>query len=137
MTSDEIESVLRQDIEWAVSNRNWDPNSPAVFDYEHGKWAKPPLASLCGVCAVGAYVLRRNLPVVPHKNNIYLSCVDTAAADLGVSVGWMQDLFHAVADHPHDDRPLTKDHYDNQDARDMGWRLRDFADSIDKPRDTE
>ncbi len=59
-----VEKALREDIRWAIrSGLGWDPHTPAEEDSYGKRWVQNPRTGRCGVCAIGAHVIRRQPPL--------------------------------------------------------------------------
>jgi len=103
-TYERVEKVLRSDIRWAIrSGIGWNSDNPACF--VDGKWV--PYSSKCGVCAIGAHVIRNQ----PKKSNqfgfVSNDDVDTTAKSLRVPFEDAETIYFGVTSEarPHAESP--------------------------------
>jgi hypothetical protein len=124
---DRVEAILRDDIKWAASNPDvgWDPLTGSIWRY--GKWVRSDRADACGVCAIGAHVMRTGVTPIQKAFNITEGDVDVTARELGIGARtFLWDVYLSVADTP-EEREDTKE---PSEGTRLGWRLRDYGDSL-------
>ncbi len=123
-----VEKVLQDDIRWVMKHPRlaWHPSFGARV--EDGRWVggngleEGP--QKCGVCAVGAHVIREGLPTDDRY------CVRAAAADLQVPVDFVDDIYESVAEKPSGRGAYLEPGEEMRPGHLVGYRLRDFADVL-------
>lgn len=128
---DEIEAVLKADIKWAIEKGpGWDrANGARLIDDQRGETTKfVNNYSSCGVCAIGALVVRRQ-PIqklgIRPDNWSDADDVSCAAKMLGRTVDWVERLYYSVAE--------GGDKYARaQSPEAMAYRLCQYADSLQR-----
>lgn len=126
-----IEAQFESDIAWAIDKGpGWEPDKGVEYNCETKKWEG---FEGCGVCAVGAHVLRHRTK--PRKLDSYRDWfeedVSAASRSLGVSEAWLSELYIAVC-------PSQKEesaYYSYPSAYSMGRRLVAFAEHYQAKRD--
>jgi hypothetical protein len=116
-----VEAILRDDIKWAATQPGvgFAPQSTAEWDGDQWSQYVRYDGRACGVCAIGAHVLRHQVESVDDND------VCSAARSLAVSERFVMDIWDAIMDEPEDrddDSPLP--------GIALGWRLRDYGDSL-------
>lgn len=112
-----VERILRDDIVWAMrEGPGWNPDRGAM---RNGEWKDDPRN--CGVCAIGAFCVRRQPPMVSFDQVISWEDVAAAAKQLKVSQSWLGVVYQAVA--------YTAHYFAEESAMYLGRRLADFAES--------
>lgn len=118
----EVEARLMADIRWAIEQGpGWDPDSGAWFNPDNQQWESNQRS--CGVCAVGAHVVRNCQNYEPDDEYDPPDDVDVAATSLGVSEGWLRELYYQVAG-------LNGFRYDYQETAELARRLLAFAGQV-------
>ena len=91
-----IEKILKTDIKWAVEKGlGFNPEMGAQFGLE-GVWEPAAKKRRCGVCPIGAHVIRMQ-PKVRRDGVHYQTDVDVAAKTFRLDFDWMYHLYTAVA----------------------------------------
>lgn len=122
-----VEALLKEDIRWTImEGPGWDPANGAFF--ENGKWTlNEGVGDVCGVCAIGALLCRRQ-PLNPFAEYAsWFQNVECATSILNVPRDWVSELYFAVYELADGDESLDRR---APQVEALAIRLNAFADEV-------